>query len=273
MRHESALLENPALAPARLDTLANAFLTPSPRARQATLDRFPGATRRRLRTRHGDIAMAEFGAGPGVLLVHGWEGAAADMLALGQRLAGAGHRVVAFDLPAHGESDGERTSPFACAEVMQALGAASGPFAAVVAHSVGAAATLEALRGGLQVGRVVLIGAPARYRDYLNAFGRAAGLDDHGTEALRAALANRGIDVAALDGPRIAAGLSQAALFIHSADDRVVPIGDARENAAAWPGARLLAFEGGGHRRVLAEERTLAASVAFLAAEGPARGD
>ena len=47
-----------------------------------------------------------WGAGPSVLLVHGWEGRGAQLGALVDPLVAAGYRVVALDGPAHGDSPG-----------------------------------------------------------------------------------------------------------------------------------------------------------------------
>src|ERR687889_951115 len=50
-----------------------------------------------------------WGAGPTVLLVHGWEGRGAQLGAFVDPLVAAGFRVVALDNPAHGESNGSRS--------------------------------------------------------------------------------------------------------------------------------------------------------------------
>ncbi len=54
----------------------------------------------------GRVAYTAEGAGPGVLLVHGWDGSPRDMQDIAAALSRAGARVVALDLPAHGFSEG-----------------------------------------------------------------------------------------------------------------------------------------------------------------------
>src|SRR5215212_7536071 len=58
----------------------------------------------------GELAVTTWGEGPAVLLMHGWGGARAQMTGFVEPLLGAGYRVVAYDQPAHGESDGKMTN-------------------------------------------------------------------------------------------------------------------------------------------------------------------
>ena len=193
------------------------------------------------------------------------DGTAEPLLAA---LAGAlrrhGRRLVAVDLPAQGASDGVTTSIPASARALLALQREVGAFDAVVAHSVGAAVAVEAMAHGLVVGRAVLIAAPAHYRDYAVAFGAATGLDAAATGQMLAELARRGVDAAAVSLPARAARLRQPALFVHSDDDRVVPLRDALDGQRAWRGARLLRVEGLGHRRLLSAPVVIDAVLDFV---------
>jgi pimeloyl-ACP methyl ester carboxylesterase len=67
----------------------------------------PGVGREiaRHRLRDGEVVphrMSAGGRGPRVLLVHGWDAAAADWLPLARRLAARGMNVFAADMPGHG---------------------------------------------------------------------------------------------------------------------------------------------------------------------------
>src|ERR1700741_4784010 len=75
------------------------------------------------------IAGESWGDGPGVYLVHGWGGCRAHLGVFVKPLVEAGHRVIAFDLPSHNESEpGElapgRTTIVECAEAVRAFGRA-----------------------------------------------------------------------------------------------------------------------------------------------------
>ena len=245
--------------------LAQAFLRPSNTGSPSTLGFLAGAQRMQIAGPTGQIAAATAGDGPAVLLVHGWEGQASDMAAFAPALLQSGYRVVAIDLPAHGESQGSSTSIPASARALLPVAQALGPFHAVVAHSIGTAVTVEALASGMPAGRVALLAAPARYLDYARAFAAQAGLAAAQTEEMIGALLELGIDVRAVSMPRRARSLSVPALFVHSNDDRIVPVSDAIESAASWPGASLMRLNGLGHRRLLKDPTVIDAGVRFVA--------
>jgi hypothetical protein len=72
------------------------------------------------------IAGESWGDGPAVYLVHGWGGCRAHLGVFVKPLVEAGHRVIAFDLPSHNDSDpGElvpgRTTIVECAEAVRAF--------------------------------------------------------------------------------------------------------------------------------------------------------
>jgi hypothetical protein len=87
------------------------------------------------------IAGESWGDGPAVYLVHGWGGCRAHLGVFVKPLVEAGHRVIAFDLPSHNDSDpGDlkpgRTTIVECAEAVNAFVRAHGPARAIVAHSL-----------------------------------------------------------------------------------------------------------------------------------------
>ena len=248
------------------EQIARAFLTPSPDTRQATLDHLAGGRRRWLESRSGRIAASEAGSGPQVLLVHGWEGRASDMSAFAAPLIEAGCKVISIDLPAHGESDGVQTSIPASALALVDAQRQLGELHAVIAHSVGSAVAVEAMGHGLQVSRAALLAAPARYVDYAIGFAMQAGLPRDDIEAMIASLAQLGVDVRAVSMPERARQLHRPALFVHSADDRVVSIRDARASVQAWRGARLIEVADLGHRRLLQDANVVRAVTSFVAA-------
>jgi pimeloyl-ACP methyl ester carboxylesterase len=86
---------------------ARLFLTPNRNKARVLLERPSDA--QRLSIPFGEtetIAAWEWGAGPTILLVHGWEGSHADLDGFVAPLIAAGLRAIAMDLPAHGASTG-----------------------------------------------------------------------------------------------------------------------------------------------------------------------
>lgn len=96
-----------------------------------------------------------------VLVIHGMAEQGAEVLALGEALAGAGHRVVVPDLPGHGSSPGV-AADLPIERLADALAAMCGELglsgAGVVGHSLGGAvATALAAAHPDLVARMVLI--------------------------------------------------------------------------------------------------------------------
>ena len=226
----------------------------------------PGAAELRIETPEGEIALTHAGSRPSVLLLHGWEGQASDLAAFVAPLLEAGCSVLAMDLPAHGRSAVRRMSIPQAAAALHAVGDAIGLLRAVIAHSMGSPIVVEALYDGLDGERVILIASPAHYERYARGFAAAAGLAAEGAQAMLSHLRTAiGQDVRDVSLPRRA--LTQRALFIHSTDDRTVPIEDSIESAAAWPGARHCRVEGLGHRRILSDPGVVVEVVAFVTAQ------
>lgn len=252
-----------ALRPSAED-VAHAFLTPrAPRQRQVL--RLESGEVLRIDTPEGEVALQRAGTGPSILLLHGWEGQAADLAAFVPPLLAAGFSVVAMHLPAHGDSPGTQTSIPQSARALYWVGQALGPLHAVLAHSMGTGILSEALHAGLVAQRVVLLSSPARYERYARRFAAAGGLDSEATDTMLKILGARiGADVRDVSLPGRAPHRHQPALFIHSADDRIVAIEDSLASAAAWPGARHLRVDGLGHLRLLTDPGVIAAAVEFV---------
>jgi pimeloyl-ACP methyl ester carboxylesterase len=116
------------------------------------------------------LAAESWGAGPTVLLVHGWNGRGAQLGAFAPALVKAGYRVVTFDTPAHGRSPGNATNLPEISEAIQEIAQACGPVHAVIGHSFGVACTLFAVQQGLQLNRIAAISPPHNVRGLTQKF-------------------------------------------------------------------------------------------------------
>ena len=137
------------------------------------------------------LAGIELGAGPTVVLLHGWGGRASQMGAFLAPLAATGHRAVSLSLPAHGKSRGFLTDPVDTARALQEAVAELGAPRAVVAHSFAAAATGIALSGGLPAEKVVLLAAPSSLEQILDDFAVQTALPTGAAQAFRHAAERR----------------------------------------------------------------------------------
>lgn len=214
-----------------------------------------------------EVVCHRWGEGPSVLLVHGWQAQAADLLPLAETLVDAGFSVWAPDLPAHGHSTGSMLSIPLAARALLEVWRQAGPLHAAVAHSYGGASLVHALTLGLKTSKVVLLAPPTHYGLHVRQMAQAAGMD----AALLPALLHR-LEQLIGEAPdhiamaRQAASLRQPALFLHAADDPVVPIEATMQVANAWPGARWHRLEGLGHFRLLTDATVHALIVGELLA-------
>ena len=247
------------------------FLTPPPpRYPAASALDLIDARARIMEHKRRSIATWEWGwrdrNAPAVLLAHGWGGNAAQMRPFVHPLLAAGYRVIAFDQPAHGVSGGRVTGLPDFADVLTLVAQRSGENAAVVAHSLGAAAAALALARGLEAPRVVLIGASLDVFGYSRNFARWYWIPERVRMAMEAAIEERfGVPWAELDMARLAPRISAEALVIHDRGDRMVPWRKGEAFARHWRGARFLTTRGLGHARILADDGVVRAASDFIA--------
>jgi pimeloyl-ACP methyl ester carboxylesterase len=256
-----------ALAPARAARLAERlFLTP-PRSRRPTaeLDLIATARARPVRVGHRRIETWTWGAGPSVLLVHGWGGRGAQLGAFVGPLVARGLSVVTFDAPGHGASDpGLVTVPEMTAAIREVATLRGHP-AGLVAHSVGAVTATRAVYEGLDVGAAVYLGPAADVVSAALHFTETLGFSRTVREQMHRRIEARvGQPWSAFDAVGLAPALSTPLLVIHDRGDAEVPWQHGVAIARAWPGAEMLMTDGLGHRRLLRAPNVVAAAVTFL---------
>jgi pimeloyl-ACP methyl ester carboxylesterase len=264
-----------AVAPALAARIADRLFTTPPSARrpQSEIALLAAARARPMQIGARRIETWGWGAGPSVLLVHGWGGRGAQLGALVGPLVARGFSVVTFDAPGHGASDaGTVTIPEITAAI-RAVAESRGPLAAIVAHSVGATATVRALWDGLDAGAVVLIGPAADLVTPALRFSETFGFSRAVRERMHRRIEERvGRPWSVFDAVELAPALTAPLLVVHDRGDAEIPWQHGAAITRAWRGAELLMTEGLGHRRVLRDPDVVATTVAFIAARAAERG-
>jgi pimeloyl-ACP methyl ester carboxylesterase len=203
--------------------------------------------------------------GPTVLLVHGWNGRATQLGSMVEPLVARGYRVVAFDALGHGDSGGSQSSLPELASCVRQVVEELGGVYAVIAHSLGGAATTFALAYGMEVERAVFISPPADPREFLKIFGTALGINDAVRMRVKQRVERRlGVRMEEMQAYAIAPTMQIPLLVIHDRDDKEVPVDVGRGIAEAWPGAELVVTEGLGHQRILRDEGVRNVAVSFI---------
>jgi pimeloyl-ACP methyl ester carboxylesterase len=206
---------------------------------------------------------------PCALLVHGWEGRGGQLAAFALPLRQRGYEVALFDHVGHGASEGRRCSLIAMhagiVAVAEHLGADR--VRAIVAHSMGSAAVTLALDGGaLAAPRLVYVAPPY---DLVRYFGHylelVVGDQDLLPDMLRRMERRFGASVEDVHYDNLLPRRWEPLLVLHSHDDLDVTEEAARAVAEGWPGARLEAYDGLGHRRILRDALVIERAVTFIA--------
>lgn len=228
-----------------------------------------------METRAGSVAAWTWGEGPVVVLMHGWNGRASQLGAFVPPLVNAGFRVVGFDAPGHGASPGTHSDIVrfadALADVVDTVRPVLGPAHAVIAHAMGAPATLFAMHqallrtGELPVARFVFVAPPIDVRHFIRAFSERVELGRESATALGRLVEEKlAVRLEDLYAPALARQMEAPLLVVHDDTDREVPVAAGRALATAWPGAMLHLTHGLGHHRVLQDREVIRSVVKFF---------
>ena len=196
-----------------------------------------------------------WGAGPTVVLAHGWGGRAGQMVKLADAIAKAGFEVVVFDGQGHGDSPGRRIGFRRLTDDLKALDEAmAGDIAAWVCHSAaGLCLAAARIRHGLNPRRMVFLATPRGPYIPINELYRHLNPRDSVMERCREYYAGE-FGMSWEEMERCAAFVNQGdaeLLLIQDRDDPRVEDGDAERIAAVWGKARILHTEGLGHLKLL----------------------
>ena len=256
------------VAPAQAAALAEEVFCRPPRARPRAHEEEFLATGRHflLPISTGTLHAWEWGAGPTVLLVHGWGSRAARYRTLAPLLVERGFRVVAYDGPAHGRSPGKRTSlPEYSAALLEVAGLL-GPLHAAVGHSLGGAAVAVALHRGLRLERAALIAPFGAPPEFVDKFAAMIALPKQAQDRMVANLEKRlALRFQDFHIAELARALHTAALVIHDKEDQDIPLEEGRAIAHAWPGSRFIETVGLGHHAIMRDPGVARLVVEFVA--------
>ncbi|MBB5633054.1 pimeloyl-ACP methyl ester carboxylesterase [Cryobacterium mesophilum] len=225
------------------------------------------------------IATYRWGSGSRViLLVHGWEGRAADFAPIVRELRSRERTILAIDAPGHGDSSGRRTTVIDYAEILAEVARRHGRLEAVVSHSLGTPSVAAATRHGLQADRFVSLGGVADLGRLVPTFCQALGVRPSTVERVRTLIENRVFSGDREVWTRYSAAASplpasDPLLVIHDRADRVVPFADASLLADTHgPLTRSVVTEGLGHYRILSADAVLDEVSSFLGTPSAVEG-
>ena len=152
------------------NTARKLLLTP---ARTAPKNAEPtGLVKGEVMSKEGMLKTYQLGSGPVWVLAHGWSGSSSQFYPLMEHIASKGFTALAYDHPAHGQSEGVYGHIPAFVQGLEAILDSVDEVAGLVAHSMGTASSIECHHQKL-VDKPFLLIAPVL--DYLdNLFGSVA---------------------------------------------------------------------------------------------------
>lgn len=204
---------------------------------------------------------------PYLLFIHGWAGRGTQFRKFIGPAKNLGYRVIAFDGPAHGKSDGKQTNILQFREVLKVLINEFGVPSGTIGHSFGGTVAVYAKLTGLPLNNIVTIGTPVIAEKLLNSFLRAVGATAKTGEAFQKMLLKehgKNFNEFSLEWflPRVQQPLSL--MIVHDNNDREVPMEHALEARRLFPSAQFVRTEGLGHHRILKDETTIQRTLDFL---------
>ena len=270
LRRAFAVLQR--AAPGAAARLAYALLTRPPRVAER-----PWQTLLRMQARtewlpfgRGRLAVYSWGDGPTVLLVHGWGARATHLGRLVAPLVAAGHRVVSFDAPGHGQSSGRSATLPEFAAAVAAVGTQAGEVHTLLAHSFGVAMALWAqVDWGLRAQRQVLFSSLDHCQWVTEEFARLVRLSPGVIERGRQLMVER--SGGRMDWARLSVGdwlrqTRQPTLMLHDAQDAEIPLQHLFNLMDQCPDRPLQVHvtEGLGHHRLLGDHAVIRRVLDFV---------
>jgi pimeloyl-ACP methyl ester carboxylesterase len=194
------------------------------------------------------------GQGPAVLFVHGWNGGGLQFYHYFKAFMDAGYSVLAFDAPGHGRSEGRDSNYFLFSNMIRAVlnSTAGQDIVAIVGHSLGASAVINALDKEPFAPATVLLAPAMRLREILYNTFNYYGMPLAILNELLGRLERRyGYDLR-VDNPYLMALQSaKAALVVHDREDPTTPYHDSAQVVDRNSYYDLYGTRGLGHKGLL----------------------
>ena len=220
-----------------------------------------------IRVHDKTIQCWQWGKGPKILAVHGWNGLGANLFPYFNPLLQKGYSVVAFDAPAHGISEGEQTNYFEITDTVRAMVNSIGEnsLAGIVGHSLGGAAVINCLSKEKIETKTALIAPALRLKELLfNTFERN-GIPKHWYTSIVAEIEEEYGYSMEHDNPFfLLEHLDSEVMIAHDRQDTVVPFKDASKIASQHSNIFLHATKGLGHKHIIKDKSTIGAVLQYL---------
>ena len=215
---------------------------------------------------HKNIVVYHFGESEQkMLLVHGWSGRGTQLVKFAEAFVKLGYETISFDAPAHGKSPSSTTLMPEFIESILEIDKLFGPFEAAVGHSLGGMSLLNAIKKGLNLNRLVIIGSGDVVQDIINDFVRKLELDVKFNDLLRIHFENKHqLSMDSFSAYHAAKTVDFPTLVIHDQDDDEVPVSCAHHIHQNLKNGALMLTENLGHRKILGDVKVIQKTIQFI---------
>lgn len=212
------------------------------------------------------ILVYYWGEGKPVLMAHGWMGRGTQFRKFIKPFNENGFKVVSFDGPAHGRSNGRKTHIGEFKDVIFKLQDIHGPFEATIGHSFGGAVNMYCRLKGLAVKKMILISSPSVADDilenYLSIINGHVERLDYFRSYVRKQYNVEFNDITTYVMSEKIPPIPM--LLIHDQDDTDAPIRHARILQSKLQYPTLIETKGLGHNRILKDRSVIDSCLEFV---------
>ncbi|MFD2518990.1 alpha/beta hydrolase [Salinimicrobium flavum] len=213
-----------------------------------------------------EIIVYEYGNSPRkILLAHGWSGRGTQLAVMADELLKHGYSVVSFDAPAHGRAPGKWSMMPFFIEAIHFLEEKYGPFEAIIGHSLGGMASLKAVKDGLTVKKLVIIGTANSVTHITREFAHNMKMNEKVAKLMKKYFDKKfGQDMDTYSGAVSAKEVKIPTLVVHDEHDVDVHVSSAHEIVDNLDKGELFLTEDLGHRRILGNKKVIKKIIEFL---------
>jgi esterase/lipase len=204
-----------------------------------------------------------------ILFIHGWSGRGSQFYALIDELQSKGFQCYFFDAPGHGEYPDTFCDMLTFIETIHQLDRNHGPFKALIGHSLGGMAALNAFNLGLKTKAIVTICSPSSIDgvvlDFANAIGAGEKLVLPIIQKIEKKYKRKSTDYSPTS---FMSNYQLDGLIIQDRNDLEVPFVHAEQLSLSWNSAKNFYTDELGHRKVLSDPSVLSEISSFLLSAG-----
>ena len=193
-----------------------------------------------------------------ILLVHGWSGRGTQLWSIAEKLLKNGYSIISFDAPAHGKSAGKTSDMTEFVAAIHELEKQYGSFHTIIGHSLGAMATLNAVKNGVKTGKIITIGSGDIIQDIVNEFIKKLGMTIATAKEMTKLFEKKfNATINSYSAYIAAKEITVPTLVIHDSDDKDVPVNTSKHIHKHLKNGQLLITDNLGHRKILGDKNVI----------------